>query len=72
MCWGVVRRTPLAAAVTRDLPRRDEDHSIELRDLKRVAEGWGTRQAHQHHYGLGYWKGTGAWGSDYATLEPFI
>lgn len=45
MCWGVVRRTPLSAAVTRDLPRRDEDHSIELRDLKRVAEGWGTRQA---------------------------
>lgn len=59
MCWGVVRRTPLAAAVTRDLSRRDEDHSTELRDLKRVPEGWGTRQVHQHHYGLDTGKGLG-------------
>lgn len=41
MCWGVMRRTPLAASVTRELLRRDEDHSTELRYLKRVAEGWG-------------------------------
>lgn len=37
-----MRRAALAAAVTRDLLRRDEDHGTELRDLKRVAEGGGV------------------------------